>query len=65
MKEKEVRINFTQYNPDDEIIELDFNYPDEAMTMATFHDYCKRFALAVGYSEKLVEKYFGPTQYDI
>lgn len=32
--------------------------------ISTFHALCKRFALAVGYTDKTVEEYFGPTRYE-
>ena len=32
--------------------------------ISAFHSLCKRFALAVGYTEKTVDKYFGETSYE-
>ena len=61
--ENEVRIEFTQWNPDDTRVELSFTENNDEMDVYHFHDFCKRFAAAVGYTDVSIEKAFGETKY--
>lgn len=63
-KMEEIRYSFSEWRPDDTNISLDFTEDDNKMNCYRFHDFCKRFALAVGYMPSTVEKVFGETQYD-
>lgn len=60
--EKETKFEsytFTHANQDGVIISLNFSVPPVGAHISTFHDMCKRFASAVGYSEKTIEEWFG------
>lgn len=47
----------------EENVSLRFKVKD-GIHISEFHALCKRFALAVGYTEKTVEDYFGETSYE-
>jgi len=55
---------FREWNEDDINIDLEFTVDDNTMNCYRFHDFCKRFAIAVGYMPSTVEKVFGETQYE-
>lgn len=60
--EKETKFEsytFTHANQDGVIVSLNFSVPPVGAHISTFHDMCKRFASAVGYSEKTIEEWFG------
>lgn len=57
----EIRIDFSQWEPDESCVELSFVENDDNMDIFRFHDYCKRFAAAVGYTNSSIEKVFGET----
>lgn len=61
--EKETKFEtytFTHSNEDDILISLNFTVPSVGTRISTFHSMCRKFAYALGYSEKSVEEYFGP-----
>ena len=51
--------SFNHLNADGVMTTLSFVVPDSGLTIANFHNMCRRFALSLGYSEKNVDKYFG------
>jgi len=69
MNENEKRVNhvgFTFIDNSNEFendLKMEFDcYPD--MHISTLHNLCRRFALALGYSESSVNEYFGEASYD-
>lgn len=61
-----VNLMFAQVPDEDsfeENVTLKFRVKD-GIHISEFHALCKRFALAVGYTEKTVEDYFGETSYE-
>ena len=63
--EKETKSEFYTFaytNQDDVTISLNFSVPPIRAHISTFYDMCKRFAHAVGYSEKTVEEWFGKSK---
>ena len=60
----EVRYSFSEWDADNTNISLDFTWDEDTMNCARFHDFCKRFAYAVGYMPSTVERCFGETQYE-
>lgn len=61
---EEIRYSFSEYRADDTNVSFDFTENEDEMNCARFHDYCKRFAIAIGYLPETVEKYFGETCYE-
>jgi len=61
---KEVRYSFSEWQSDGTNISLDFTWDEDDMNCFRFHDFCKRFAIAIGYTPSSVEKAFGVTQYE-
>lgn len=51
--------SFRHHNEDDVAIDLTFTVPTVGTHISTFHDMCRKFALACGYTEHSVEQYFG------
>lgn len=47
-----------------EDIKASFEVPEDSYTIASYHRFCKRFGIAMGYSPELVEEYFGETVYE-
>ena len=45
-------------------VNLSFEVPPNC-SIGEFYDCCKKFMLALGFSEKTVEEYFGETVWDI
>lgn len=62
--EKMVTYEFREYNPNGFNVDLEFTESYETMNCARFHDFCKRFAIAVGYMPSTVENIFGETRYE-
>ena len=56
--------SFNHLNADGVMTTLSFVVPDSGLTIANFHNMCRRFALSLGYSEKNVDKYFGEESFD-
>ena len=50
---------FSYHNENDIGTNLTFTVPAVGLHISTFHDMCRKFALACGYTEKSVEEYFG------
>ena len=62
---KEVTYSFSEWQEEyGKHISLDFVEDDDKMNCYRFHDLCKRFAIAIGYTPNVVEKIFGETQYE-
>ena len=55
---------FRKWNEDGTNVDLEFTVDEDIMNCYCFHDFCKRFALAVGQLPSTVEKVFGETQYN-
>ena len=55
---------FREWNEDGTNIDLEFTVDEDNINCYNFHDYCKRFAAAIGYMPSTIEKVFGPTQYN-
>ena len=51
--------SFSHHDEDNVGINLTFTVPTVGVHISTFHDMCRKFALACGYTEKSVEEYFG------
>ena len=51
--------SFSHHDEGNVGINLTFTVPAVGVHIATFHDMCRKFALACGYAEKSVENYFG------
>lgn len=60
---KETSIEFTQWNPDGTRVELSFHENEDDMDVYHFHDFCRRFAAAVGYLESSINDAFGQVKY--
>ena len=66
----EMRFCLDDYRPQEfnESVDCTFGiWGDEdtdVMSIENYHYFCKRFALAVSYTDKTVEEYFGPTHYE-
>lgn len=61
-----ISIGFTRYDESNEFaadVDLTFRTTSD-MTLGELHSFCKRFALALGYSFEAVEEYFGEDQED-
>ena len=56
-------IEFRITYPNDENVDLTFYENDEHMTCTRLHDFCKRFAYAMGYMPENIEDIFGPTKF--
>lgn len=59
-----VNYEFREWHDDDCVIELNFTENEDEMNCARFHDFCKKFAIAIGYMPNTVEKFFGETRYE-
>lgn len=56
-----VSIGFTRYDESNEFaadVDLTFRTTSD-MALGELHEFCKRFALALGFSSNAVEEYFG------
>lgn len=53
-------LEFRFWDNDGKSTDLEIN-ADAIVTCAELHDYCKRFATAMGYDHELIENTFGPT----
>ena len=51
--------SFSYYNEDNVSTNLTFTVPAFGVTMETFVEMCRKFALACGYMETTVTKYLG------
>ena len=51
--------SFTHHDEDNVSINLTFTVPAVGAHISTFYEMCRKFALACGYAEATVEKYFG------
>ena len=56
---KQETYEFTHYNEDDVVTTLNFIVPSIGVTIETFHSMCRKFAYSLGYSEVLINKWFG------
>ena len=56
---KQETYEFTHYNEDDVVTTLNFIVPSCGVTIETFHSMCRKFAYSLGYSEVLINKWFG------
>lgn len=59
-----VSIGFTRYDEANEFaadVDLTFR-TTSGMTLGELQRFCKRFALALGYSSKAIDEYFGEDQ---
>lgn len=67
-KEKMGAIEFTFWpsgeNPYERYTCVRYDIPTDC-SIGELHDCCKKFMLALGFSEKTVEEYFGETVWDI
>lgn len=61
--EDEIMVEFEMYHEDGTRTDVTFT-DNTGLSIHKLHDFCKRFALAAGYSEQTVEKAFGETVYD-
>lgn len=43
-------------------LKIRFHDIESPLTIFDFHEYCKRVALAIGYTESNVEEVFGPSE---
>ena len=59
---KKIIYEFREYRDDDTSIELEFVEDDDIMDCNRLHDFCKRFAIAIGYNLNTVERIFGETK---
>lgn len=57
-----ITYDFHEYRDDGTLVELEFVEDDDIMDCNRFHDFCKRFAIAIGYSSNTVERVFGETK---
>ena len=55
---------FREWHEDGTNISLEFTVDDDEMNCYKFHDFCKRFAAAIGYLPSTIEKCFGETNYE-
>lgn len=62
MSNKKITVEFRLYvDETDDKTKLSF-CTDENMSLATLHGFCKAFAYALGFTEKSIERYFGPNK---
>ena len=51
-------VQFKYKAPEEPVVAVQFTSTNEAINIWEFHDFCKRFAAAVGYSESRIEEVF-------
>lgn len=59
-----IHFEFRAYDPDETEVTLEIEEDYDKMNAWKFHDFCKRFAYAYGFIPEIVEKIFGPTNYE-
>lgn len=59
MESKVETYSFNHFDADGIMTTISFTVPAEGTRISTLHAMCRRFALALGYTERSVDEYFG------
>lgn len=64
MDKPRIEFNFYPANDDDNYNYISLTYECNTLHIREFHDFCKRFAAALGYEAASIEEYFGETVHE-